>query len=157
MALLLRQEHPIRNVIPDRSDDDRIVISNQNPFYEISMQVSKSSKNLCIITSITWLMNILLYILHSSLFNLFAGFMSILGFYGAYNYHICSLSFYNIYIITNCFFDTYILVMTIPWTPAVLMYFTIDMILNCIVIQNIGDLVNGIAIINDSVNQITIT
>ena len=155
--MLLRQEHPIGNVIADRTDDDRILISNHNPFYDISMQVSKSSKNLCFITSITWSLNIIMYILHSNLVNLFAGFMSILGFYGAYNFRICSLSFYNIYIITNCLYDTYILVITIPWTLEVLMYFTIDMLLNFIVIQIIGDLVNGIAIINDSVNQITIT
>ena len=155
--MLLRPEHPIGNVIAHRTDDDRILISSQNPFYDISMQVSKSSKNLCIITSITWLLNIIMYILHSNLVNLFAGFVSILGFYGAYNYHICSLSFYNIYILTNCFFDTYILVVTVPWTPAVLMYFTIDMLFNCLVLQTVKELINGIGIIHDSVNQLIVS
>ena len=157
MATLLRPEHPIRNVVADRADDDRIIISNQNPFYDISMQVSKSSKNLCIITSITWSFNILIYIFHHNFFNLFAGFMSILGFYGAYNYHICSLSFYNIYIISNCLFDTYILVVTVPWTPAVLMYFTIDMLFNCLVLQTVKELINGIGIIHESVNHLIVS
>lgn len=156
--MLLRQEHPIGNVIADRTDDDRILIPSHNPFYDISMQVSKASKNLCIITSITWSLNIIMYILHSNLVNLFAGFMSILGFYGAYNFHICSLTFYNIYVIIwSAFLLTYVLVVTVPWTPLVLMYFTIEILFNCIVLQNIKELVNGIAIINDSVNQITIT
>ena len=139
MVVIIRQYHPIGEIIPERTTNNNIMIPTNHRHIGVISRLSRYTNNLCVFTIFTWMFDILSYVFTVNSFYIVDAFASIIGFYGGYFYSHCALNIFRLYQYISFFAKSYILLVLIPnYTPSIILLFCADATVFCIIISMIN-------------------